>query len=201
MSHLGLLLATLPTPTTTPAPTTATAAAHVLGLTTDQWQAVGVIVALLAVVVGTAVTWRGQQLDRKNAEATAARSEAAAALTEEYTRRVVTALEAMAAGGGLGVAPRRQVAWSLTHHGGDTYLLRNDGEATAHQVTIGADPSLHLVNVPGPGPIGPGEAVTFMAAVSMGTRDRTITVAWSDDQDEEPDNIWRYPLPARPPRP
>ncbi len=63
--------------------------------------AIGVLVALVAVVVQLVATRRsearaGQLEQREQAVAAASRSEAAAALTEEYTRRVVIALESMA---------------------------------------------------------------------------------------------------------
>jgi hypothetical protein len=85
-----------------------------------NWQAIGTIVALGALLValwfslrslrltreGQQLTRGGQQQDRQIAEATAERSEAAARLTEEYTRRVVDALEALAAGATAERAPR-----------------------------------------------------------------------------------------------
>jgi hypothetical protein len=56
---------------------------------------------------GQQLTRDGQQQDRQIAEATAERSEAATRLTEEYTRRVVDALEALAAG----ATAERPPAW------------------------------------------------------------------------------------------
>jgi transposase len=50
--------------------------------------AVGVFVALVGVIVSQRLTRKGQDLDREQAASGASRSEAAAALTEEYTRRV-----------------------------------------------------------------------------------------------------------------
>jgi hypothetical protein len=172
--------------------------------------AIGVLVALAAVVSSLVATRRseqltrdGQQLQREQADAAAARSEAAAALTEEYTRRVVLALEEMAESGldAGGVRPTpRGVVWSLTHYGGDTYLLRNDGNVDAEAVSVGSHETLSLIYPqPFPDRLAPGEGGTFMAAVSMGTRDTTITVTWSDAGSAET-KTWRYPLPPRPPR-
>ena len=182
----------------------------------EDWQtvaavstAVGTAVALVGVLVTLIMTLRsekltraGQALEREQAEATAARTEAAAALTEEYTRRVVDALETMASRPKAASAPPgpATVSWSLTHHAGDTNQLQNVGGLRADDVTISTDPTLHLVQAPDvPTQLQPGEAVTFMAAASLGTRDRTITVSWAD-AGESDRRSWRYPLPPRPPR-
>lgn len=163
----------------------------------------GTFVALVAVVVTSRLTVRGQSLERQQAEATASRTEQAAALTEEYTQRVVDALETMAttpmvsAGTTPVIAPR--VRWSLVHHAGDTYRLENEGDLTADEVQIETDPTLRIHVPPETPTIGPGEAVTFMASVHMGTKDRTVTVTWVDGGSSER-KTWRYPLPSRPPR-
>jgi hypothetical protein len=164
--------------------------------------ALGVLVALAAVIRSERLTRDGQKLQREQADAAAARSEAAAALTEEYTQRVVFALEAMAEHGldAGGVVARRGVVWSLTHHMGDTYLLRNEGDATAENVAISTHETLRIARMDEmPATIAPGEAGTFMASRSMATRDSTVTVSWTDPGSEDP-RTWRYPLPARPPR-
>lgn len=171
-------------------------------------QALGTFVALVGVVVTLVMTLRserltrqGQQLERRQAESSAERSENAAALTEEYTRRAIEALESMAARGLGGGAPEpaRRVAWALTHHGGDTYMLKNEGTASATGVLVKSHESLPLLHFQGrPEQMEPGEAITFMAAPSMGTSDMTITVQWQDEDAELRD--WRYPLPLRPPR-
>lgn len=184
--------------------------------TPDEWStlaniatSVGTVVALGAVIVTLIVNLRserltrqGQDLEREQAEATAARSEAAAALTEEYTRRVVLALEAMAAGGvatGASGSPPR-VRWALKHHGGDTYVLENIGDVEAKNVIISAHETLRLINLPDkPQDLRPGEAIDFMAAVSLGTKDMTIKVQWQDAATAEFLD-WKYPLPPRPSR-
>jgi hypothetical protein len=171
--------------------------------------AIGVFIALAGVVVTLIMTLRsetltraGQQLQREQADAAAARSEAAASLTEEYTRRVVEALETIATRGATGAAStpiEPRVRWTLEHHQGDTYILTNVGNRQAREVGLTSHASLRLVNVPPPQTVGPDEALTFMAAKSMATRDSTIVVRWLEgDSDEE--RIWKYPLPARPPR-
>lgn len=166
-----------------------------------DWQAIGTIVALLGVIASLIVTIRGQRQDRTLAENSAARSEAASRLTEGYTARVVEALEVIAATGRLGggpttVAPR--VKWSMRHHDGDTYIVENVGDAVAQCVVLSSDPTLGLVGITGGPDVAPGEAMTFLAVLTFGTRDSTITVAWTG-----PDGTtgeWRYPLPSRPPR-
>jgi hypothetical protein len=161
----------------------------------------GVLVTSIIAIRSERLTRRGQQIELEHAEATASRAEKAAALTEEYTRRLVDAVETMAHRptiGGGGVAPTPRVRWSLVHHAEDTYRLENEGDLSAEDVEISSDRSLPLIDVPESPTIGPGEAVTFLAAPSLGTKDRTITVTWID-QSESQRRTWRYPLPGRPP--
>jgi hypothetical protein len=162
----------------------------------------GVIVTLILTLRSEKLTRAGQMLEREQAEATAARSEAAAALTEEYTRRVVEALETMAQKD-LGVTDAlpsrtRSVRWSMTHHAGGTYLLTNVGGTAAKDVQVTAHETMFL-RPPDLQTVGPDEALTFMAVRTLGTSDSTITVRWLEDGTGEP-SIWKYPLPPRDPR-
>jgi hypothetical protein len=163
----------------------------------------GVFVMSIIAIRSERLTRRGQQIGLEQAEATASRTESAAALTEEYTRRLVDAVETMASrpmtGNGSVALPAPRVRWSLLHHAGDTYRLENEGDLTAEDVELSSDTSLPLTNVPESRSIGPGEAVTFMASARLGTRDRTITVTWMNEGYNER-RTWRYPLPGRPPR-
>lgn len=183
----------------------------------DTWQTVAAIATTVAVVVaiaGLIAEWRrsrksqeltriGLDQDREIAEATASRAEAAAALSEDYTRRVVEALEAMATRGIPGAAsapaPAPAVRWSLVHHSGDTYRLTNEGTLEARDIEVGSHESLWLSHVKGGPNLSAGEALTFMAAPSLATSDMTITVSWLDDASSGR-RTWRYPLPGRPPR-
>lgn len=185
----------------------------------DTWQtiaaiatSVGVIIALITLILyfvsnlrSEKLTRQGQAENRAISEATAARAEAAAALTENYTRRIVDALEGMATRGipGVGaaaVAPH--VKWSLAHHQGDSYILTNEGNAAAADVQVSAHESMPVLRVDGGQDLAPGEALTFIAAMSMTTTDGTITVAWDEEGDGSTPTHrqWKYPLPARPPR-
>lgn len=158
--------------------------------------------ALVAVAVTFSQQRRSHRLaeaaleqDRALNEANAERAEAAARLTEDYTRRVVDALESMAANGmGGGAAPAPKVAWAMWHESGDTYRLTNVGDAQARDVQVTSDPSLELLAFSGGPDLGSGEAMTFMAAPDLGTRDMTVQVQWTDDFSGEP-QTWRYPLP------
>lgn len=163
---------------------------------------VGVGIALLTVLVTLVMTLRserltrqGQKLQRQEAQAAAERSEAAAALTEGYTQRLVEAVEALAANGigGSASAPPR-VKWSLIYQSGDGYLLTNDGDLTAQNVTVSSHESLDLIGLENtPQDLKPGEAVSFLAAVSLATSDLTITVTWQTPGGDF--DTWRYPLP------
>jgi hypothetical protein len=174
----------------------------------DHWQTyseiatvVGVGAAVLLGVVTAVITISqlkmtrdGIRLEQQQAEATAARTEAAAALTEGYTRRVVEALESIAAAGGPLTAKVARVQWSLANHDRMRYVLTNIGESVARGVQVSSDPTLALRDLPVDEDVRPGEAISFMAIPSLGTRDRTITVTWSSDGDSARDS-WKYPLP------
>ena len=49
---------------------------------------------------------------------------------------------------------------------------------------------------PEPQTLQPGEALTFVAAQTLGTTDSTITVQWDED-DANGTRTWKYPLPVR----
>lgn len=179
-------------------------------------QAVATLVALGGVAATVILTRRGHKQDLENArsaekaaEASAIRSENAAALTIDNMSRIAEALEDMAArathdssvSSVLAAQPPRRVSWSLKHHSGDKYLLENTGDATAYGVAVGAHESLITHGLPERQNVQPGEALTFIAARTMGTSDSTITVEWSTESDAESErDTWRYPLPPRPPR-
>lgn len=171
-----------------------------LGMQWD-WLAIGTIVAIAAVAVTMIFNILLLRQDRQIAEATAQRSEAAARLTEGYTQRVVDALETISRSG-IGGGPSRppRVTWSMVYDNGDTYRLTNTGDAKAWNVTLTSDETLMLLDVPDGPALDESEALTFMAAVHMGTKDRTITVTWDGDAQGAAGGTWRYPLPTRPPR-
>jgi hypothetical protein len=192
----------------------------------DGWAAAATIIQAVATIValgGVALTFvlqrrglnqvrdlaredadRAEKADRA-AEAKAERAEAAAALTIDQMSRMAEALEALAShlhiassgrdGGTIDPLP---VRWQLTHFGGDTYKLENIGAAVAHRVEVSSHPTLFSGNFTGGPDVGIGEAITFMAAVTFGTQDSTITVTWSsNDALATPRQIWRYPLPPK----
>lgn len=181
------------------------------------WEAVATIVALLGVFVtfvfniwSNRLTRQSLDQDRELArdamaqdreihEAAAKRSEAAARLTEAYTQRIVDALERMAnrTPGATSFGEAATAArWKLEHHQGDRYRLENVGSAVADAVQVAADDTLPVSHIQGGPDLGPGEALTFMAAPTMATTDSTVTVAWMAGDHEE--QVWQYPLPPRP---
>ncbi len=170
----------------------------------EAWAAVITAGVTGAGVVGSFwLTWWSTKQNREASQAAASRSEAAAALSESYTVRVVDALEAIAANidSGLPGVPAAPVGvrWSLVHDSGDTYRLTNAGDTAATDVTVTGHPTLiGPRNVVGGPNLAPDEALTFVAVGAMQTEDRTITVTWKDPAGE--DGTWRYPLPSRPPR-
>ncbi|MCU1480131.1 MAG: hypothetical protein JWQ19_917 [Subtercola sp.] len=182
-------------------------------------QAVGTIVALAGLAATVLFTRRGQRLDlqrvteeaqraeRSNAaaEAAAERSERAASLTIDTLGRIADAVESIALKPANGSTLYAEAAplgvkWSLNHFQGDTYILTNVGGVIAIQVDVSADESMiGPQNVTGGPDLAPDEAITFMAARTFTTADSTITVTWTTNADGDRD-VWRYPLPARPPR-
>lgn len=153
----------------------------------------------------------GDRAERADAASQAAseRAEAASRLSIDTMTRIADALEKLATKGisigdlhvlSSGPAPGK-VSWVLKHFQGETYLLENTGDATAYDVTLGADETLMRFGSPWEltPELKPGEVVQFGAVRTMGTRDSTITVQWSSAPDSEKQS-WRYPLPPRPPR-
>ncbi len=71
--------------------------------------------------------------------------------------------------------------WRLRHRRGDTFRLTNIGSGTARNVEVEGHESLHGPDLDGPiTTLGPGEAVDFLAATTLATRDTTITVSWEE---------------------
>lgn len=162
--------------------------------------ALGVIVTSVLNINSNRLTREGLEQEQRIANNAADRSEAAARLTEEYTRRIVDALETMAVEGiGGGASRLLKVRWELVHDTRDRYRLTNVGDLDALEVKLATHVTLRMLNVEGGPNLGPGEALTFMAARHMGTSDSTVTVTWQQENDED-EFAWRYPLPGRPPR-
>lgn len=164
-----------------------------------EWQDVGVIAAMVGVIGGFVLTWRGQQQDKRLSEAGAQRSEAAARLTADNTERVLLALETIATkdfGGGAALLPAPRVKWSLARSGtGSLFIVENVGDATAYDVTVGpAHDSLNFIERSGGQVLAPGDVASFIAVVSLATSDMTVVVAWADEPGGT-QREWRYPLP------
>lgn len=184
-------------------------------------QAVATVVALVGVAVTFFFSYRAERRERvraqaeaartreeaKRADAAAERSERAAALSIDTLERIAEAVEAVAAkdSGRTGLlpgAPPARVRWVLRHFNGDTYMLQNVGNATAFDVCLSADASMLTPGgLPTADVMRPDDSVTFMAVLTMGTRDSTIAVEWADAEGRDAERqSWRYPLPPRPPR-
>lgn len=178
----------------------------------------GTLVALLGVIATLLISRRGQKQDLQLAkadaeraeraeragEASAERAENAAALTIDTMSRMADALDNISSQG-IGSNPipielTHRVAWALTHYEGDMYMLTNTGDATAYNVRVSAHESLIAVGEwPSETSMKPNDVITFMAVRTFGTTDSTITVVWGTEHDGDRD-VWRYPLPPRPPR-
>lgn len=160
------------------------------GLAADIATTLGVVIALAGVIVSLIFGIRAER-------AAASRSEAAARLSDDNLRKAMDALEEMVARTqsdlSAGQAPR--VAWSMTYHSGDAFQLQNIGDKVACEVKVNPAPGSHMffrgskiTN------LAPGEATQFIAACSLATSDITMTVSWSEEDDDER-RQWQYPLP------
>lgn len=151
------------------------------------WTIIGNIATTVGVVASIILGVRAER-------AAARRSEAAAALSDENARRAIDALERIAVSGADKVPER--VEWAMTAHGGDTYLLENVGTARASKVSVFPVPDSNMVfRSPEVTDLGPGEALTFIAARTLATSNSTMTVTWNEEGHEP---RWKYPLPPRP---
>lgn len=127
----------------------------------------------------------------KQVEAVAARLRIEIRTTTSELRADVTGSASSAA------LPRAE--WRLSHYQGDRYQLDNFGAGNAYLVRLSADPSmlLHADELEAGTDIPAGQAATFIAARTMGTRDSTITVTWKAAPEDVADLTWRYPLPPK----
>lgn len=207
----------------TPLPVLAAAGSEIEAVATII-QAVATIVALAGVAITFVYAARSEKRDLEKAreesrraeaenrlareearrsEASAERAENAAALSIDALEKIARGIESLAdaRSGAASLLPleSQRVRWTLDHFQGDTYILTNVGSLTARDVQVTADPTLMT---PGELPMAqdmrPDDSVTFMAVATFGTRDKTITVEWSDEDGER--ESWRYPLPPRPDR-
>jgi hypothetical protein len=162
------------------------------------WIALGsLIVASFALVI----SFVGQ----RGAGKTAARSERLADEAAEHSRRSADAVERMASALEQQALARERnsltpgVVWTLDHQQGDTYMVTNVGRAPAYDVHVdtgdipivrGADRDQEV--------IPPDGFLKFMAAVSFGTTDDTITISWAESPGGSTRHQWARPLPPRP---
>lgn len=158
-----------------------------------------------AIVVAALGVWKTDQrakraeVGTRDADAKATRAVEAAERSASAVERMAESLEQQAIDSEQRSATPG-VAWRLEHHQGDTYLLTNAGRAAAHDVRVETDESMFTTNLPDSVTLGPDEAVTFMAALSLATSDDTVRVTWASTPGGERSS-WHRPLPPRPPRP
>lgn len=182
-------------------------------------QAVATVIALAGVAITFVYSLRAERRehertqaeaqrareDAERSDASASRAERAAALSIDTMARIADAIEKLAAGSNAAsVLPApvpKRVRWSLNPVDGGGYELTNTGTATARAVRLSADPTLSIADgFPDEHDMHPDASETFTAHPTPSTRDRTITVEWSDEEGPDAEReVWRYPLPPRPP--
>ncbi|WP_461172682.1 hypothetical protein M1D93_17160 [Arthrobacter sp. Z1-9] len=169
-------------------------------------QSIANLITALGVVASIVLGALNMRSQQKLAQAAADRAEAAGRVSADNTEKVISALEKMAEtaeilvkqprSGVLPPAPAKRARWRLEHFKGDTYQLTNIGNATAANFEIGAHESLIFRGPESPIVLRPDEAATFLAAASLATHDKTITVRWNAEDGTTTD--WKYPLPPKP---
>jgi hypothetical protein len=162
-----------------------------VALITNLATTIGVIYAIYAGI-------RAERAETKRAVAAASRTEAAAAINQDYTPQLVDALREITRRADQPVPPVG-VRWSLRNFENDLYILENIGSETAEQVQVTSHESLDLLlQTARPSEdLAPGDSITFIAAPSLATSDYTITVTWTEGTEQK---SWRYPLPPKPAR-
>lgn len=169
-------------------------------------QSIANLITALGVVASIVLGALNMRSQQKLAQAAADRAEAAGRVSADNTEKVISALEKMADTAEiLAEQPRRGILppeaakrarWRLDHYKGDTYQLTNIGNATATNVDVSAHESLIFQGPESPIVLRPDEGVTFLAAASLATHDKTITVRWDAEDGTSAD--WKYPLPPKP---
>jgi hypothetical protein len=153
-----------------------------------DWQAVGVLVSSVLAVVAIVVSVVGQRASDAHAKRSADAAERmASALERQSLERERT-------------SDTPGVAWRLEHFNGDTYMLTNVGRAPAYRVhvdtgdisVVRGDMDHNAVDADG--------WIKFLAVLTLGTTDDTITVTWADSPGGDRTHEWKRPLPPRPPR-
>ncbi len=155
------------------------------------------LVQTIAVVVSLAFTFVFSVQNLRKADAAEQR-------TEKDTKILATQLEEIALAlqkqgeATLGLANQRVgVRWSLEWVGGDRYSLVNVGDEVASGVSIVTHETLPIREMPEM-PIAamePGDVVDFMAIRTLGTRDATIAIEYTNPAGEE--KVWSRALPFR----
>lgn len=153
-----------------------------------DWQAIGVVVSGVIAIVALVVSVIGQRASDAHAKRSADAAERmAAALERQYLERERA-------------SDTPGVAWRLEHFQGDTYMLTNVGRAPAYRVHVDTGDISIVRGEMDHEEIDADGWIKFLAALSLGTTDDTITVTWADSPHSEPSHDWKRPLPPRPPR-
>lgn len=134
-------------------------------------------------------------LGQRKADRAARRSAGAADRSAGAAERMATALELRALEDERR-APTPNVVWRLEHFQNDAYLLTNAGRAPAYEVTVSAGDMI-TDDLPDGITMRADDAVKFIAARTMVTRDDTITVDWSPRPGAQRES-WSRPLPPKP---
>ncbi len=155
------------------------------------------LVQTIAVVISLGFTVVFSVLNLRKADSAERR-------TEQDTKILATQLEEIAQAlhkqgeATLGLANQKVgVRWSLEWAGGERYSLENVGDEVATSVSIVTHETLPIFEMPEM-PIGkmePGEIADFMAVRTLGTRDATISIEYTNPAGEQ--KTWSRALPFR----
>lgn len=148
------------------------------------------VAAVVAVVIAVRTDRKSSRAANSSASDAKRAADAAEQAADAATRQTALA-EAAAA--------RYTPPWRLEWAKGDTYLLFNEGDEPVFGVEV-AMSGMHVrKNFDEPTKVDPRSGITFLAAATMSTRDRNVTVTWHRHEDEASErHEWRHPLPYRP---
>ncbi|KZM34526.1 hypothetical protein [Oerskovia enterophila] len=161
-----------------------------------EWAAVVVagvagLISLGSVAVAIiAVSYSRGQRDATERQAVAAEAQV------DFMRRQVELMESSAAAGHPLAAAPDVPPWTLQYARGDMFTLTNGGTRTAFDVRIDVPEDIITAGTYAWPKVDPRASVSFLAAFSMASRSRSVTVRWTDEP-AGPELEWTTDIPFK----
>lgn len=151
----------------------------------------------VAVIISLSLTVTFSVLNLRKADAAERRTEKDTKILATQLEEIVLALQNLGQATSDAATHRSGVRWTLNWESGDAYHLENTGDEVATKVSIVTHDSLPVFRMPVM-PImkmEPGDSVNFMAVRTMGTKDATISIEYTNLDGET--KMWLRALPFR----